>query len=555
MESRRFVLAVILMIAVIVVTNILFPPVPRQPAGEAPAAGEPAAADTARPRSAGPVAGAAPAPAVQAPAQAAAPVEGDTVVVASPLYRYAFSTLGASLVGAELVQFESSTRDGAVQLSSPEIDALLAYGVRIDGQAIDLRRLPFRVDAADTVWLREGDAPRTLRFVHEDPRGFTVRLTYTFRPDDYVIGVDGAIEGLGGGAPLLTIDLAPTLASNEANPQEDYRSLSYSVRGERHGIRSTRLDDVSGEVIEEGPLQWVAIRNKYFLVAAVRGAAEDAAEFGGLIAREVPQEHAADLTATLPIRRDGRFDFRLYVGPQEYDRLAAINYDLEDVNPYGWKIFRPIIGPLAHLVIWAVVGLHETLNIGYGWVLILFGVLVRLVLWPLNTRAGRAQMKNMALQPRIQEIQQKYKNNPERLQQEMLKLYREEGFNPLGGCLPMLIPFPVLFTLFFVFQNTIEFRDVEFLWLPDLSRPDPLYILPILLGVSIFVMQRVTMKVAPANPQAKMLTYVMPAVMVVLFFNLASGLNLYYAAQNVASIPQQLQLARERQRHQQGGGR
>ncbi|HEX7117258.1 MAG TPA: membrane protein insertase YidC [Longimicrobiales bacterium] len=553
MESGRFVLAVILMIAVIVVTNLLFPPAPMEPAAEAPVVEAPAGAGAATGTAgAGAVAQeAAAAPAVQLPEPSEPAVEADTVVVASPLYRYAISTRGAAVVGAELLRFESFTREGAVQLSGPEIDALLSYGVRVDGRPIDLRGLAFRPDAAGTVELGAGDAPRTVQFVHEDPRGFRIRIAYTFRPDSYVIGVEGRIEGIGGATPLLEVDLPPTLAVNEANPEEDYRSLAYAVRGDRNGIRSVQLDDVTEQRVEEGPLQWVAVRNKYFLVAAIRGAAETASDFGGLIANDAAQEHAAELTATLPVARDGGFDFRLYVGPQDYGRLAAINYELEDVNPYGWKIFRPILRPLAHLVIWAVVGLHETLNIGYGWVLILFGVLVRLALWPLNARAGRAQMKNMAIQPRIQEIQQKYKNNPERLQQEMLKLYREEGFNPLGGCLPMLIPFPVLITLFFVFQNTIEFRGAEFLWLPDLSRPDPLYILPILLGVSMFAMQRVTMKVAPPNQQAKMLMYVMPAFMVVLFFNLASGLNLYYAAQNLASIPQQIQLARERQRHQQ----
>src|SRR5690606_31441000 len=113
------------------------------------------------------------------------------------------------------------------------------------------------------------------------------------------------------------------------------------------------------------------------------------------------------------------------------------------------------------------------------WVLVLFGVLIRILLWPLNARAMRSQLKNMELQPRLKEIQDKYKNDPQRLQQVMLRLYKEEGFNPFGGCLPLLIPFPVLITLFFVFQATIEFRGVSFLWLPDLSRPDPYYILPI----------------------------------------------------------------------------
>lgn len=541
METGRFVLAIILMIAVIVITNLLFPPVPPEPAGRAGGVEETAEAPQEQVAT------------VETPAPTATQQasEADTVVVSSPLYNIAISTRGAAVVGAELLRFQSFTREGAVQLVDPQVDALLAYGLRVDGRTVQLSALPFQADVGDTVRLGEGDAPRTIWFVHEDPRGFAVHLGYTFSPDDYVIDVQGRVTGVGGETPLFTLELAPTLATNEANPQEDYRSLAYSVRSTRDGVESVRLDDVSRERVEAGPFQWVALKNKYFLLAAIRGDGAGANDFGGLVARPVDREHAADLTATLPVGNGGDFSFRLYIGPQEYQRLAALGYDLQDVNPYGWRIFRPIIQPLAHLAIWALVGMQRALDIGYGWVLILFGVLVRLALWPLNARAGRAQMKNMALQPRMQEIQQKYRNNPERFQQEMMKLYREEGFNPLAGCLPLLIPLPVLFTLFFVFQNTIEFRGVEFLWLPDLSRPDPFFILPLVLGASMFIMQRVTMKVAPPNQQQKMLLYFMPAFMVLIFANLASGLNLYYAAQNVASIPQQIQLAKERARQQQ----
>jgi YidC/Oxa1 family membrane protein insertase len=114
------------------------------------------------------------------------------------------------------------------------------------------------------------------------------------------------------------------------------------------------------------------------------------------------------------------------------------------------------------------------------------------------------------------------------------------------GCLPMLLPMPVLFALYFVFQNTIEFRGVSFLWLPDISLRDPYFITPILMGVSMFVMSWVGMRNSPPNPQAKMMMYMMPVMLTVLFFNFASGLNLYYAVQNIAAIPQQWLLAHER---------
>jgi YidC/Oxa1 family membrane protein insertase len=155
-------------------------------------------------------------------------------------------------------------------------------------------------------------------------------------------------------------------------------------------------------------------------------------------------------------------------------------------------------------------------------------------------------MAMQAVQPQMKEIQTRYKNEPQRLQQETMKLYREHGVNPLGGCLPMLIPMPVLFALFFVFLNTIELRGVPFMWLPDLSRADPLYIIPLVMGVSMFGVSKIGQLGVPPNPQAKMMTYVLPVMFTFLFLRFSSGLNLYYAVQNIASIPQQWLIAKQR---------
>jgi YidC/Oxa1 family membrane protein insertase len=182
---------------------------------------------------------------------------------------------------------------------------------------------------------------------------------------------------------------------------------------------------------------------------------------------------------------------------------------------------------------------------------IAFTVVVRLMTYPLVVRQLRQMRKLQSLQPKMKEIQEKYKNDPQKLQKEMMRLYKEEGFNPLAGCLPLLIPFPVLITLFFVFQSTIEFRGVPFMWLPDLSQPDPYYLLPLMLGVSMFGLQWLGLRATPTpNPQMKILMWILPVFMVVIFANLASGLNLYYTATNLATIPQQLQLSRERRRAQ-----
>ncbi|MDH5284012.1 MAG: membrane protein insertase YidC, partial [Gemmatimonadota bacterium] len=242
----------------------------------------------------------------------------------------------------------------------------------------------------------------------------------------------------------------------------------------------------------------------------------------------------------------GLFGYRLYVGPMEYPRLRAIGHDFYDINPYGWPGFRTMIRPIAVAARWLLVWMHEHLHMAYGMVLVAFGIMIRILLWPLNQKGMRASIRMQALQPEMQRLQDQYKNDPQRMQQEVMQLYRREGVNPMSGCWPVLLPWPILLALFFVLANTIELRGQPFLWLPDLSLKDPLYIIPVLMGVSMFGVSKVGMMGMPPTPQTKMMLYIMPVMMTVLFVNFASGLNLYYFVQNVVSIPQQWYLAKER---------
>ena len=198
--------------------------------------------------------------------------------------------------------------------------------------------------------------------------------------------------------------------------------------------------------------------------------------------------------------------------------------------------------PVRYLLVW----IHEHLHLTYGLVLVVFGILVRIVLWPLNQKAMRANMKLQEVQPLMKDIQERYKSDPQRMQQEVFKLYKEYKVNPLGGCWPMLLPMPVLFALFFVFQNAIELRGTSFMWIPDLSRPDPLYVIPILMGASMYFLTKVGQMGMDPNPQMKMMLYMMPLMMTGMFLFFPSGLNLYYTISNIASIPQQWLLGRER---------
>jgi YidC/Oxa1 family membrane protein insertase len=386
--------------------------------------------------------------------------------------------------------------------------------------------------------------PQELTFRHERP-GLVVEVTYRFRPDSYVIESTGRVEGME--RALLLTDLGPGLPLNDADATAERRALAYVANHLQDGIDSYPLRDVESAGVHEGPYLWTAFKSKFFVLAMLPGAESSSGQYFGGIVVAPESEERAEVAVASALGSGGAFAYRTFVGPQELARLTALGNDLDEVNPYGYRIFRPIIRPFVGLITWVLMFLHNSLSLAYGWVLIIFGVLMRLLLWPFNQKAMRAQMKNMAVQPLLKEIQTKYKDNPEKLQKEMMKLYQEHGFNPFAGCLPMLLPWPILIALFFVFQNTIEFRGTSFLWLPDLSAPDPFFILPLFLGVSMFFLQWMSMRsMQEVNPQMKMMMWMMPIMMVFIFFRLAAGLNLYYSVSNLATIPQQRMIARER---------
>ncbi len=576
MDSGRFILAVVLMIAVMLVTNILFPSRPRSPIGVLAdsvridsmradsvrrAAAATGIADTS---TAGTTANAAipatgpagvngaPLPGQPGAAAAAPAVACDTVfAVSDSLYRYGFSTCGGSLVVAEMTKHESfaaGQTDQRVDLARLDGKPLISYRLTVGDRQIDVSKLHFTpTPPADFKVALDG--AQQLKLVHGDSAaGFEMEIEYNLSPTTYLIDTHARVRGIGAQPAKLLIAMGPNLAQSEVDSADDARHRKYVLNSTEDGLRDVALSKVEAATIENGPFNWVALRSKYF-VSGLLASTTNRMPFGGVIATPVPGK-GADLVATLLPGNSGDFAFSIFVGPQEPKQLEALGYGFKDVNPFGWRWARPILRPVGHAIAALLYGIHDVLGVSYGWVLIIFGVLIRVLLWPLNAKAMRSQMKNMEMQPRIKDIQARYKKEPEKLQKEMLKLYKEEGFNPMGGCMPSLIPFPILITLYFVFANAIAFRGVEFLWMSDLSRADPLYILPVLLGASMFVLQWFSMKGATGeqSQQMKIMMYTMPPFMTFIFLKFAAGLNLYYATMNLASIPQQMLYLRERDR-------
>ncbi|MGE0556143.1 MAG: membrane protein insertase YidC [Gemmatimonadales bacterium] len=546
--DRRFFLAIALMVAVVILPSLF---IKRPP----PTPGPATSGQVVEPPAPSAVVGPAGSPAVvedSAASPVAAPpatARADTITVSSSLYRYQFSTRGGQLVGATLTNYKSMRPDEPGQAAQilPSETELLAAAVLVGRDTIRISKWSLSPSARSL----EVTGPSSLTFRGGEGQ-VGVELTYRFLPGEYRIAVSGRVTGLGPNGGTLLVGMGPGLRNTEADSVEHARELGIVTKASRSELTHFSKLDVGEPQALTGPFEWVAVKSKYFAAAllALDSTRAGHGGIGGTYVVATDQVHrspeAATIWTSLPVQASGDFGYELYLGPMEYPRLQAIGHDFDDINPYGWAWLRPIIRPVAVGARWLLVWFHERLGLAYGLGLILFGILIRVVLWPLNQRAMRAGMQMQAIQPILKELQEKHKNEPQKLQQEMFKVYKEHNVNPFSGCWPLLLPWPILIALFFVFQNSIELRGASFLWLPDLARPDPLFITPIAMGVSMFAVTKVGQIGLPPNPQMKVMLYVMPLMMIVLFFKFASGLNLYYATVNIASIPQQWFVAKER---------
>jgi len=208
----------------------------------------------------------------------------------------------------------------------------------------------------------------------------------------------------------------------------------------------------------------------------------------------------------------------------------------------GWALFRP----LGQLVTWSLTKMYSIIP-NYGLVVILFAVLIKILLNPLTKKQFSSQKNMQALQPQIQRLKEKYKNDSQKLSRAQMELFKEQGVNPMGGCLPLLLQMPILISFFTIFRSTIEFRGAPFFgWITDLSAPDtittiagfPLNVLPFLMGITMFLQQKL-MAAPDSGSQQKIMMYFMNVFFLFLFYTFPSGLNLYYSVFNLLSIVQQ----------------
>lgn len=488
---------------------------------------------------------------------------------------------GGSIVDWHLKQydyhFDDSTRVGNVNLATgneflltaEDISRMERRGLDVEivdpnGKMIHLSDYTLHTDLGSEtrISLNEDNPQRTIEFYLPLDDGRLV-TQYTFYHDRYGFDISVKFENLEKfiGYKWYSMNWENGMESTEENAYEDftYSNANAYLDGE---LESLDVTDV--EELEESPsgnkVDWVAVRTKYFVAAIVPEAAEKSqnATLSGY-AHNVKlsndddllvKNYSVSLNRNLPGSLGNAYEdkFTVYLGPLDVETLGVYNVGLDDlVMNNGWyeSIFRIFT---IYMVLPAFKFLHSFIP-NYGIAIILFAIIIKIILYPLTKKSYESTARMQELQPLMKEIQEKHKDNPQRYQKEIMKLYKEQGFNPLGGCLPMLLQMPLLIALFIVFRSTIQLRGEPFVaWITDLSKPDvlakldfsipflgdSLCVLPLLMGATMILQSKATM----TDPKQKALVYFMPVILIFVFYTFPSGLNLYYAVFNVLTALQ-----------------
>jgi YidC/Oxa1 family membrane protein insertase len=485
------------------------------------------------------------------------------VVVETPLYRAVFTDRGASLksfqlkkykqklpietvwkshrsipfVSFELERFQDSNKSEASpkELVTASINQKLPLSLSWVARTSSISADLFYETSAPAITL-EGDNSGTLTFRGVTPEGLEVTRIYRFRGQSYAF------------------DLKTTVANRTSQTLEGELKLDLTgdteKTEERDHLGVAVFADKSLEVFKPGNLkepkvfkdkvEWVGLDEAFFLAAALPvGTPRTQATLQE--APKNPNELKATLTIpeTLAAGQEVQASYAFYFGPKDSRDLRTADLGLDDVVNFGW--FDWLARPFLYVIKWLNGYIHN-----YGWTLIIFTILMRLVFWYPNHKSMQSMKVMQKIQPRVTEIREKYKDDREAMNRELMNLYRTFKVNPLGGCLPMLLQLPVFLALYNLLLYSIEFRQASFIptipftdyvWLADLSAKDPLLITPIIMGATMFIQQKMSPSMGDPT-QARMMMF-MPLIFTFLFLNFAAGLVIYWMVNNILAITQQ----------------
>jgi YidC/Oxa1 family membrane protein insertase len=542
--EKKTILAFVLSLVVLIAWSVLFAPKPAQKT-------EPSTKEETVRSQPAPTASPQPAPAVQKmerPAGSmASTAEEKEVVVETPLYRAVFSSTGASIKSFKLRKYHLTADPDSplVDLAHGQVP-LVTIHFDLAGKK-DTNPVVYHVDE-NSLTMEAGASPRELTFRATTSDGLLLQQTFRIDPDHYAIEhgftvsnpLEKPVEG------ILKARIA-NLPPKESTSYYSFIGASLLLNNKYEEIASK---DLKSEKSLSGLIAWISYQEDYFMTAFVPEAESQSNFLGRTLASGVLEGTWS--AALQPILTGNQFSTgsTVYLGPRDLDLLKVIGRKLDLAIDFGWTDI--IAKPLLYLLRF----FNQYMG-NYGIAIILLTILIKILFWPLTHKSYKSMKEMQKIQPLMAKIREKYKDNKEMMNKEMMSLYKTYKVNPMGGCLPMVIQIPVFFALFRILGNSIELRHAPFvLWINDLSAPDRLFHLPftipymtppsgipvltLLMGASMFIQQKMTP--TPGDPMQAKIMLLMPVIFTFMFINFPSGLVLYWLVNNVLSIGQQYRI-------------
>ncbi|MBK0391345.1 membrane protein insertase YidC [Ramlibacter algicola] len=466
--------------------------------------------------------------------------------VDTDLMRLTFSTEGGTLVRNELLKIAADSSSDKVTSTfvllqdSPERVYIVQSGLT----GGDFPNHTTVMTPSGDRQLKDGANELNVRFESPEKNGVKLVKTYTLKRGHYDVGVKHEVVNTSGAPVSPRVYFQILRDAKDASSGSSFYSTFtgpavYTEEGKYHTVKFEDIEKNKAEIQKTSSLGWVAMVQHYFTTAWIlpQGVQRD------LFVTTVPNVqqpalsphlYAVGMIAPLDGVAPGAskaVDATLFSGPQEEKTLAAVGPELDRVKDYGH--FYIIAKPLY----WLLDKIHGVIG-NWGWSIMVLVLIIKIAFYWLQAKGYESMARMKAINPRVMQLRERYKDNPQQMQQEMMRIYKEEKVNPLGGCLPIVVQIPVFIALYWVLLSTVEMRNAPWIgWIRDLAAPDPYFILPFVMTLTTLL--QTALNPAPPDPMQAKMMWIMPLAFSVMFFFFPAGLVLYWITNNVLSIAQQ----------------
>jgi YidC/Oxa1 family membrane protein insertase len=491
--------------------------------------------------------GAGPAPMPAAPSAGASQATGAPIIVKTDLFDVELNTLGGDIRRITMKNVHSALdRTQPLTLMEPDPKHYFVTQTGLLGEGLPSHKTLYEADGRSFV-LGNGKDSIEVRLTAHAPNGAEIVKRYVFRRGSYVIDVAYDVTNKSD-KPLAPYAYFQFL--RDGNPPSEQAAQTSAFAGvttftgpaiytdEGKFVKVDFSDVAKGKQthVKKAKDGWIGIIQHYFVSAWLPKAGAEREYFTNKVGDNLYTAGVVMPLGTIAPGATASVDVPVYIGPQETENLEKVAPGLNLVVDYGWLYI------LAAPLFWVLKWIHGVVG-NWGWAIIILTILIKLLFYPLNAKAGRSMAQMKVLTPKMEKLKELYGDDRQKLNQAMMELYRTEKINPLGGCLPILVQIPVFIALYWVLLASIELRHAPWLgWIHDLSAPDPYFILPVIYAISMLVQTRLNPQ--PADPVQARVMMIMPVMFSIFFLFFPAGLVLYWVAQNLLSIVQQWHINR-----------